>query len=232
MSRHVRRTDSAEPETGETAATRETPVEATETSERRQHAHDAHDESRHRDHTRHPDRHDDARDRFGGTNLGAVFFGWLVAVGVTVLLVSIIGAVASAVGSNASITQSDAERSAGTIGIAAAITLLVVLMVAYYAGGYVAGRMSRFDGGRQGTGVWVLGFVITLIAVGLGALFGNEYNLLDRVDLPRVPLSGDELGWGGIITAVAVLVGSFLAALFGGKVGRHYHDKVDRAIVR
>ena len=174
----------------------------------------------------------EARDKFGGLNIGAAFFGWLVAIAMAILLTSIIGAVLAAVGSSREITQSEAERSAGTIGIAAGIVLLVVLALAYYTGGYVAGRMSRFDGARQGIGVWVIGLVVTLIALALGAIFGSEYNILDRVDLPRIPISTDELGWGGIITGVAILVLTLLAAAFGGTVGHRYHNRVDRAARR
>jgi len=175
------------------------------------------------------DRDSVAREKFGGRNLGACFFGWLVAIGMAILLIGIIGAITAAVGETASITQSDAEREAGTIGVAAAIVLLVVLAIGYYCGGYVAGRMSRFDGGRQGVGVWLIGLVITIAAVGLGALFGSQYNVLDRVDLPSIPISGDEIGWGVAITAAAVIVLTLLAAMVGGKAGRHYHDRVDRA---
>ena len=63
--------------------------------------------------------------------------------------------------------------------------LLVVLSLAYYAGGYVAGRMSRFDGGKQGLAVWIIGLLVTLLAIGIGAVVGNEYNIFDRVNLPR-----------------------------------------------
>jgi amino acid transporter len=172
---------------------------------------------------------DRRRERFGGTNWGAAFFGWLVAIAVAVLLTSIASAVAAAAGTNAEITRSDAERDAGTIGIVAAVVLLVVLMVAYYAGGYVAGRMSRFDGGKQGLAVWLIGLLLTLVAVGLGILFGNEYNILDRVDLPTIPIPTDTLTWGGAAVALAVIVGTLLAAMAGGKVGQHYHRRVDRA---
>ncbi len=171
----------------------------------------------------------EARDRFGGINWGAAFFGWLVAVALTILLTSIAGAVAAAVSDSANLTQTEAERQAGTIGIGAGVVLLVVLAIGYYAGGYVAGRMSRFDGGRQGLAVWLIGLLVTLVAVALGALFGTQYNILDRVDLPRIPLSTDELSWGGLITALAVLAVSLLAAMLGGKVGHRYHNKVDRA---
>jgi amino acid transporter len=178
--------------------------------------------------------HDDsaARDKFGGLNIGAAFFGWLVAIAIAILLTSIVGAVLAAVGSTTNITQSDAQRSAGTIGVAAGIVLLVVLTLAYFTGGYVAGRMSRYDGARQGAGVWIIGLLVTLVALALGAIFGSQYNILDRVDLPRIPVSTDQLGWGGVITAVLVLVLTLLGAIIGGVVGHRYHDRVDRAAHR
>lgn len=174
----------------------------------------------------------EARDKFGGLNIGAAFFGWLIAIAVTVLLLAIVAAVLSAVGSQVSITQSDAERSAGTIGITAGVVLLVVLALAYYTGGYVAGRMSRFDGPRQGLGVWLIGALVTVVTLGLGALFGSEYNVLDQIDLPRLPISTDELSVGGIITALAVIVLTLVAAMLGGLVGHRYHNRVDRAAHR
>lgn len=176
--------------------------------------------------------HDRARDKFGGTNLGAAVAGWLVAIALTVLLSSIAGAVASAIGDANDVTQSDAERNAGAIGLGAAIAIVVIMMVAYYFGGYVAGRMSRFDGARQGVTVWAIGLVVTILAVGLGVVFGDQYNVLDRVDLPRIPIPDDTATWGGIITGLALLVGTFLAAAAGGKVGHRYHDRVDRLAYR
>lgn len=170
-----------------------------------------------------------ARDRFGGVNGGAAFFGWLVAIAMTVLLMSIVGAIASGVGASTNFSQTDAEREARAVGLGAAIALVVVMTIAYYAGGYVAGRMSRFDGVRQGVAVWVLGLVITLLAVGLGWLFGDQYNILDRVELPRLPIPTDTATVGGIITALALLIGTLLGAVAGGKVGHRYHDKVDQA---
>jgi amino acid transporter len=169
------------------------------------------------------------RDRFGGINWGADFFGWLVAVAVSALLLSIVGAIAAGVGANNDVTQSDAQRQAGTIGIVAAIVLLVVMMIGYYAGGYVAGRMSRFDGARQGLGVWIIGVLLTLIAVAVGVAFGSQYDVMNRIDLPTIPVPTDALSWGGAITAAAVLIGTLLAPLTGGKVGTHYHRRVDNA---
>ncbi len=186
----------------------------------------------HTDHVHHVEDTDHAREKFGGMNIGAGFFGWLVAVAMTILLISIVGAILAAVGSNTSITQSEARDQAGTIGLVTAIVLLVILALAYYFGGYVAGRMSRFDGARQGALVWIIGLLVAIVAAVLGAVFGAQYNLLDRVDLPRLPVSTDQAGLGGIIAVVVVLVVTLLAAMTGGKVGRHYHTRVDKAALR
>jgi hypothetical protein len=172
---------------------------------------------------------DQARDRFGGANLGAAFFGWLVAVGMTALLTGILAVIATAVGYSKDITQSDAQRAAGTVTLVVAIVLLAVLLVAYYSGGYVAGRMSRFDGGRQGAAVWFIGLLITIVAAVLGWVAGDQYNLLDRVNVPRIPIPTDQVTLGGIVTGIVVLLGTLLAAIAGGVVGRRYHTRVDRA---
>ncbi|HET6653676.1 MAG TPA: hypothetical protein VFH10_13610 [Nocardioides sp.] len=165
------------------------------------------------------------KDRFGGINWGADFFGWLVAVAVTVLLAGIIGGVAAGTGADEELlpTASDAE-----LGLAAILTLTGVLLIGYYAGGYVAGRMSRFDGPRQGFGVWLIGLLVTVATVAAGTFLGSEYDVLDRVDLPSIPLSTDTMTTGGVVLAVVLLLGTLLAALAGGSVGRHYHARVDR----
>ena len=182
--------------------------------------------------TRVVERREAAYERFGGINWGAAFFGWLVAVGTAALLAGIGGAIAAAVGDSENFTFSDvtsSESNAETLGLAAAITLAVLLVIAYYAGGYVAGRMSRFDGAKQGAAAWVVGLLVTILAAVLGWVAGSEYNILERVNLPNIPLSQDEMSLGGIITAVAVVVLTLLAAMAGGAAGRRYHAKVDRA---
>lgn len=169
------------------------------------------------------------RDTYGGINWGACFFGWLVAVGVTVILGAIISAVASAVGSDQNWTRADLESMADSVGIAAAITLAVVMLVGYFAGGYVAARMSRFDARRQGVGVWTIAVVVMIVAAVAGALFGSSYDLLQQIDLPNVGLSTDELTWGAAIAGAALLVVMLVGALLGSATGQRYHTKIDRA---
>src|SRR4051794_33714927 len=127
---------------------------------------------------------DNARDRFGGLNIGAAFFGWLVAVAISILLTSIVGAAVAAVGSSTNVTQSQAQRDAGTIGLVSALVLVVVLMVGYYTGGYVGGRVLRFDGGRQGPGGWLIRLFVPLLPIRFGAGFGAEDNIPDPGPFP------------------------------------------------
>lgn len=169
------------------------------------------------------------REEWGGMNIGAGFFGWLVAVGMAVLLSSIITAIAAAVGDASDITQSQLERESGEISVGAAIVLLIVLLISFYAGGYVAGRMSRFDGTRQGWAVWLISLLVVVLAAVIGASYGSEYDVMNRVDIPDVPIPTEDLTIGGAVTIAAALFATLLAALAGGKAGTRYHRKVDRS---
>lgn len=166
-------------------------------------------------------------EEFGGFNWGASFFGWLVAVGITALLTALLSAAGAAIGLT-ELSESDARSSADTISIVGGALLIAVLAIGYYAGGYVAGRMSRFDGGRQGLGVWLIGLVATILLGVLGAIAGSEYNLLGQLDLPRIPIDEGSLATGAVIALAIVLIATVLAAISGGKVGERYHRKVDR----
>jgi hypothetical protein len=168
------------------------------------------------------------REEFGGVNWGAAFFGWLVAIGLGALLVGLLAAMGAAVGLT-ELSESEAAGNATEIGVGGAIALLVALGIAYYCGGYVAGRMSRFDGARQGMGAWLLGLVVTVVLAIAGALLGAEYNVLERLDLPALPVGDSELASGGALALALVVAVTLLAALVGGKAGEHYHRKVDRA---
>lgn len=175
-----------------------------------------------------------AHDQYGGMNAGADFFGWLVAVASAVLMMGVVGALAAAATTQSRWTEVDwtqdpTEREAGTIGIVAAVVLLIVAALAYYAGGYVAGRMSRFDGGKQGFGVWLIGLIAMVIGAAVGAAFGAQYNVLDRIDLPQLPFTDFQASVGAAVTGGVLLLVTLGAALAGGKAGRAYHRRVDAA---
>jgi hypothetical protein len=172
---------------------------------------------------------DRQHDRFGGIKWGAAFFGWLSANGLAVLLVALLSAAGVAIGLTQGVPSTqEATQQADTIGIAGGIALLVVLFLAYLAGGYVAGRMARFDGARQGVAVWVIGLLVVLALAVLGVVLGAEYNVLQQLNLPRIPIGEGTATTAGIIALVAVLLVTLLAAVLGGKMGERYHRKIDR----
>ncbi|GAA1551375.1 hypothetical protein GCM10009789_01380 [Kribbella sancticallisti] len=166
---------------------------------------------------------------YRGFKSGAAFFGWLIAIGLIVLLTGVIGAIAAAVDYAITIDRTMAEENAGTIGLVSGTVFVLMMAIAYYNGGYVAGRLARFDGARQGFGVWAIGLIVTLVVAGIGALAGSQYNVLDRVDLPTIPLAEDTLTTGSVILGATVLVVTLLAAVIGGKAGQRYHKRIDNS---
>ena len=165
------------------------------------------------------------REEYGGINWGAAFFGWLVAVGVAVLLTGLLAAAGAAIG----LTESADGQPAETLSLGGAIALLAVLAIAYYCGGYVAGRMSRFDGAKQGIGAWVVGLLVTIGAAILAVIAGSEYNVVERANLPRLPIGDETLTTGGALATLAIVAGTLVFAALGGVAGARYHRKVDRA---
>lgn len=179
------------------------------------------------------DRLEVQHERFGGVKWGAAFFGWLSANGLAVLLIAMLSAAGVAIGLTTGVdtvnSTDEAAANASTIGIGGGIAVLLLLAVAYYAGGYVAARMARFDGLRQGAAVWLIGLLAVLVLAGLGAAFGAKYNVLSQLNLPRIPIDEGSATTGGVIALVAVLAVTLIAAMLGAKSGERYHRRVDRA---
>jgi hypothetical protein len=172
---------------------------------------------------------DRQHDRFGGIKWGAAFFGWLSANGLAVLLVALLSAAGVAIGLTQGVPSTDeAVQQADTIGIAGGLALLVVLFLAYLAGGYVAGRMARFDGARQGIAVWIIGLLVVIALAVLGLVLGSEFNVLQSLNLPRIPIGEGTATTAGIIALVAVLIVTLVGAILGGKLGERYHRRIDR----
>lgn len=170
------------------------------------------------------------KESFGGMKFGSCFFGWLTATGTVVLLAALVSAAGAAVGLSQGIDPADATQNPGTVGLAGGIALLVVILIGYYCGGYVAGRMARFNGITQGVGVWLWAIIIAVVVAILGLVAGTQFDVLARLGgFPRLPINEGTLTTSGIIAAVAVVVVSLLGAILGGLAGMRYHRRVDKA---
>jgi len=176
------------------------------------------------------------KERFGGIKFGSAFFGWLTATGMAVLLIALLAAagVAFGVATDTSVDQAAQETqsntgTAQTVGLVGAITLLVVLLLAYYCGGYVAGRMARFNGIRQGLAVWIWGVVMALLIAAVAAIAGTQYDVFAQLNLPRLPVNEGQVTAVGAIVIGSAILAALIGALLGGLAGMRFHRKVDKA---
>jgi hypothetical protein len=173
------------------------------------------------------------REQHGGIKIGSAFFGWLTATGTAVLLTALLAAAGTAIGLSTGTDADDAASAAAddptTIGVIGAVALLLVLFVSYYCGGYVAGRMARFDGAKQGLAVWLWALVIAVVVAVLGAVAGSKFNVLANLNsFPRIPIGEGDLSTAGILAAIGVAVASLAGAILGGIAGMRFHRRVDR----
>ncbi len=180
------------------------------------------------------DRHtvvDREKDEHGGIKFGAAFFGWLTATGMAVLLTALLAAAGTAVGlgSDTTIDQATSAADPSTVSWIGGAILAAILFLAYYCGGYVAGRMARFDGAKQGLAVWLWALIIAVVLAVVGVLAGDQYNVLSQLNaFPRIPIAEGNLTTASIVVAVAIALITLLAAVLGGIAGMRFHRKVDK----
>jgi hypothetical protein len=170
--------------------------------------------------------------RFGGIRWGSAFFGWVTATGMAALLGALATAAAAALGL---VNPTLDPATVQPMGLAGAAGLLAIIFVAYYCGGYVAGRMARFAGARQGVAVWLwtlfVAVVGAVIATATGAVAGPRLDELFRLALDGGLMNGGVLSAGAAALAVGVLVVTLVGAVLGGLAGMRYHRKLDRDLV-
>lgn len=170
---------------------------------------------------------------YGGLRLGSAFFGWLAASGLVVMITAALVGVAAAFGM-ANETEvrgrlDNITESGGAAAITAGVALAVIVLLAYFGGGYVAGRMARFDGLRQGLAVWLWGIAMSVLAGLIGLAAGGLGMLTGPSPVPVVERPIQDLTFPGLIALGVVLLASLAGALLGGATGMRYHRAVDRS---
>jgi hypothetical protein len=161
-----------------------------------------------------------ARRRFGGFDLPAAFAGMLAGLGLTVLLAGIAGA-AGSVGYQSGASADDLSNGG-------LVTGLVILLLSFLAGGWVAGRMARYDGGLNGTTAGVLFVLLAAAVSGVGSWLDKQYDFFQDVRLPNW-FSGPSTA-EAVITAIIGIAVVLLAAGLGGLWGARYHRRADALI--
>ncbi len=137
---------------------------------------------------------DEARQRYGGLDVPATLAGTLTAVGTTVLVAGLLAG-AGTVGYQMGLQDRD-ELTVGGL-----IAGLLALLLGFPVGGWVAGRMARYDGGGNGVMAAVRFLLLGAASAALGAWLGQCYNVFDRL-LPQ-------WFWSEAATAIAVATGIF-----------------------
>jgi hypothetical protein len=171
-----------------------------------------------------------ARDRFGGFDVPAQLTGMLVAIALTLLLGGIAGAIIGTVAYQTGLRGNLSDISVGSL-----IAGIVVLFVSFLLGGWAAGRIARYDGGRNGlmTAVWFL--ILTAILAALGIWFGTQYNVVGNVNLPNwfdAWFSSDAVTTGAVISGIAAVLIALAGGFVGGLWGQRFHKRADETIAR
>jgi len=159
-----------------------------------------------------------AHRRFGGFDAGAAVAGLLAATGMTALL----GGIAGAIGTIGYQMDTGTTETLSTTGFVAG---LVVLVVSFLFGGWVAGRVARYDGGLNGLVASGLFVALSAIMAGMGAWFGERYDVFADIRLPQ--WFSNLSNTTAVLSAVVALVVCIIAGWFGGVVGSRYHRKAD-----
>jgi hypothetical protein len=160
---------------------------------------------------------------FAGLDLPATLAGALTAVGVLIVLGGLLAA-AGSFGYQAT----GASTADDTVAAGGLVAGFVTLVVAFLAGGWVAGRMARYDGGLNGlvAGLWFL--LATAGFAALGGWAGTRYDVFDDVELPAW-FSSDATVPGIVSAAVGIAI-VLLAAWAGGRLGQRFHGRADNAL--
>jgi hypothetical protein len=169
--------------------------------------------------------------RFGGADLGASLSGFFAGLGALVFTGSLVAAGANELDYQLNLIDVQGEvLEASMIGAAIAI---VVVFLTFLFGGWVAGRMSRFEGGKNGlgAGLWLL--VLSGIFALLGALVGPEFNAFGPAGLPDwfSAIRSDVRTTGALIAAVLFAAAALLGGYAGGRIGERYNQRVDTTLV-
>jgi hypothetical protein len=172
------------------------------------------------------------RARFGGIKWGSAFFGWLTAVGTAALLSGIVAGVGTGFGTTTGGPAAPVVDGGtlSSVGIVSVIVVAAVLFVAYFSGGYVAGRMARFDGARQGLAVWLWAVIVAVAVIALASVVGIRLDPVPAGTLVGLPVDPATLGTAGFVAAAVALLVGLAGAVLGGLAGMRFHRRIDRAV--
>jgi hypothetical protein len=171
------------------------------------------------------------RDMYGGVDWLASFIGFVFAAVVGTLFSSIAGLVLAPLGFTL-----DLSGEIGAATITGLVLVAVLVFVIYFCGGYVAGRLARFDGGRNGAMLLLWTLVVAVLAALAGGIFGNflptgiSGSIQNFIQNDVLSAIGNlsQHGLVGVVIFIGALVVALLGGFLGGRLGSRYHSEIDR----
>jgi hypothetical protein len=178
------------------------------------------------------EREDRLRDMYGGVDWLASFLGFVFSLVLGTVFSSVTGLLLVPFGFSPDF--SDGQLGASVI--TGLVVLAILIFLTYFFGGYVAGRLARFDGGRNGAMVLAWTFIVVLILTLVAVVFsgflpdGIAAGVVILAQATASTLSNlAGAGVAGIVAAAAALLVALLGGFFGGRLGSRYHTEIDRA---
>ena len=173
------------------------------------------------------EREERLRDIYGGVDWLASFLGFI--------FVAVAGAIFAGIASLVLVPLGFSLDIVGVEGVAGITTLVILGILVFFSylfGGYVAGRLSRFDGGRNGamTVVWgtVVGaLVLAVFGILPGALFQTVRDFLAENVTPVI-VGLLDAGLIGLAIVVGAIIVAVLGGIAGGRLGSRFHTEIDR----
>jgi hypothetical protein len=171
------------------------------------------------------------RDVYGGVDWLASFIGCVFAlVSGSILLLLLSGLVLAPLG----FTLDLEGRELDTAIITGLAIVGFIFFLVFFFGGYVTGRLVRFDGGRNGAATvgWaiLLGVIFAVFGFLLAGLLPGSVFELVRGFQNGVLSTASDLTTLGIVGA-GIVVGALLLVLLGGfiggRLGNRYHTRID-----
>jgi hypothetical protein len=167
-------------------------------------------------------------ERFGGVDTPAALGGLFAAVG----MLAFLGAVIAATSIPFQLNAFDIEGNLTELGWAGIAMAVLVVFVAFFFGGWVAGRMARFNGVMNGVGVGLWMLLLMAVSAAAGAFIEERYNVLQPAALPDwfTQFRAEDVTTMAIVAGILGLAAIFLGAALGGAVGEKYNREVDTAV--